>query len=92
MSIMKVTPSDARAFAKGWIGRNVEIGPFSCKDDGNYDVPIASFRAEAARAGFGEAQLEEAIGCAVPTFVTRAYADAASVWHSSKWKRADRHQ
>ena len=42
-------------------------------------------------AGFGEAQLEDAIGCAVPTFVTRAYTDAASVWHSSKRKLADRH-
>lgn len=89
---MKVTHSDARAFAKGWIGRNVEIGPFSCNDHGNCDVPLASFRAEAARAGFGEAQLEDAIGCAVPTFVTRAYTDAASVWHSSKRKLADRHQ
>ena len=79
---------DVLRFARGWIAANIEVGPFSWKDNPIDDEPIHSFRQEATRAGLTEADLERGIGD-VRVFIAKAYEDAVCAWQAAQREHHD---
>lgn len=76
---MRSKQTEVMAFAESWIGRNINVGPFSCDDAGDCAGPIRQFARDAAQAGLTQAQLEDTLGPVAP-YIVAAYAAASRAW------------